>query len=95
MEEVEASLKCLPANVSPITAACGSSSASPSADPTELQANANMATNHMLHVKRPTDLMRECVIWELGLLMHQSEVNEAASIEKLKSSIHERSWMPR
>ena len=36
MEEVEASLECLPANISPIAAACSSSSASPSADPTEL-----------------------------------------------------------
>ena len=76
MEEVEASLKCLPANVSPIATACSSSSASPSADPTELRANANVAADHMLHVER------QCVIWELGLLMHQSEVNEAASIKK-------------
>ena len=36
MEEAEASLKGLPANVSPIAAACGSSSASPSVDPTKL-----------------------------------------------------------
>ena len=36
MEEVEASLKCLPANVSPVAAACSSSSTSPSVDPTEL-----------------------------------------------------------
>ena len=36
LEEVEASLEGLPANVSPITAACSSSSASPSVDPTEL-----------------------------------------------------------
>ena len=82
-------LECLPANVSPITTACSSSSDSPSADPTELQANDNMAADHMLHVKRSTDLKRQCVIWELGLLMHQSEVNEAASIEKVKV-IHSR-----
>ena len=36
MEEAEASLEGLPANISPITAACSSSSASPSVDPTEL-----------------------------------------------------------
>ena len=36
MEEVEASLKCLPTSVYPIATACSSSSASPSADPTEL-----------------------------------------------------------
>ena len=84
MEEVEACLECLPANVSPIATACSSSSASPSVDPTELRANANLAANHMLHVKRSTDLKRQCVIWELGLLMHQSEVDEAASIKKAK-----------
>ena len=43
----------------------------------------------MLHVKRSTDLKRQCVIWELGLLMHQSEVNEAASVKNAKV-IHSR-----
>ena len=84
MEEAEASLECLPANISPIAAACSSSSVSPSVDPTELQTNANMAADHMLHVKRSTDLKRQHVIWELGLLLHQSEVKEAVSIEKAK-----------
>ena len=84
MEEAEASLEGLPTNISPITTACSSSSASPSVDPTELQTNANMATDHMLHMKRSTYLKRQWVIWELGLLLHQSEVNEAASIEKAK-----------
>ena len=84
MEEAEASLEGLPANVSPITTTYGSSSANPSMDPTELQTNANMATDHMLHIKRSTDLKRQQVIWELGLLLCQSEVNEAVSIEKAK-----------
>ena len=84
MEEVEASLEGLPANISPITAACSSHSASPSVDPTELQTNTNIATDHMLCVKRSTDLKRQWVIWELGLLLCQSEVNEAASIKKAK-----------
>ena len=48
-----------------------------------------MATDHMLHMKRSTDLKRQWVIWELGLLLHQSEVNEAASIKKAKV-IHSR-----
>ena len=94
MEEAEASLECLPANVSPITVASSSSSASPSRDPTELQTNANMATNHMLHVKRSTDLKRQHVIWELGLLLCQSEVDEATSIKKAKVLLHGRSLMP-
>ena len=84
MEEAEASLECLPTNVSSIAAACSSSSVSPSVDPTELQTNANMATNHMLHMKRSTDLKRQCVIWELGLLLCQNEVDEAVSIKKAK-----------
>ena len=84
MEEVEASLEGLPANISPVTAACSSSSASPSVDPTELKTNSNMATDHMLSLKRSTDLKRQWVIWELGLLLHQSEVDEAMSVKKAK-----------
>ena len=84
MEEAEACLEGLPTNVSPIATACSSGSASPSVDPIELQTNTNMATDHMLHVKRSTDLKRQWVIWELGLLLHQSEVEEAASVEKAK-----------
>ena len=38
----------------------------------------------MFHVKRSTDLKRQWVIWELGLLLHQSEVYEAMSIKKAK-----------
>ena len=72
MEEAEVSLKGLPTNISPITAAHSSSSASPSVDPTELQTDANMATDHMLHTKRSRDLKRQWVIWELGLLLGQS-----------------------
>ena len=66
MMEVEASLEGLPANVSPITTAYSSGSASPSVDPTELWTNANRAADNMLHLKRSTDLKRQRVIWELG-----------------------------
>ena len=59
MEEVEASLKGIPANISPIAATYSSSSTSPSVDPTELQTNVNLAANHMLCVKRSTDLKRQ------------------------------------
>ena len=83
MEDVEASLEGLPANISPL-AACSSSSASPSVDPTELQTNANMATHHMLCMKRSIDLKRQQVIRELGLLLCQSEFKEAASVKKAK-----------
>ena len=46
--------------------------------------DATLATDHMLHVKRSTDLKRQQVIWELGLLLCQNEVKEAMSIEKAK-----------
>ena len=84
MEEVEASFEGLPTNVFPFAAVCSSRSASPSVDPVELLTDTNMAADHMLHVKRSTDLKRQWVIWELGLLLHQSEVNEATSVEKAK-----------
>ena len=84
MEEVEASLEGLPANVSPVTTAYSSGSASPSVDPTELQTNANRATDSMFHLKRSTDLRRQRVIWELGVLLCQSEVDEATSVAKAK-----------
>ena len=84
MEEGEASLESNPVNVSPIVAAYSSCSASPMVDLTELQTDANIATNHMLSVKRSTDLKRQRVIWELGLLLCQNKAKEAASNEKAK-----------
>ena len=84
MEEAEASLEGLPTNISPIATTCSSRSASLSVDPIELWTNANMATDHMLCIKRSADLKRQQVIWELGLQLHQSEVNEVASVEKAK-----------
>ena len=53
-------------------------------DLTELQTNANLAANHMLSVKRPTDLKRQKIIWELGLQLHQNEAKEAAANERAK-----------
>ena len=84
MEEGEASLESNPANISPITAAYSSHSASLLVDPVELQMDANLATDHMLCVKRSMDLKRQWVIWELGLLLHQNEAEEAVSIKKAK-----------
>ena len=84
MEEAETSLEGLPANISPITASYSSRSASPSVDPMEPQTNANRAANNMLHLKRSTDLKRQRVIWELGVLLCQSKVDEATSVAKAK-----------
>ena len=46
--------------------------------------DANLATDHMLSVKRSMDLKRQRVIWELGLMLHQNEAKEAVSNEKAK-----------
>ena len=59
MEEVEASLEGIPANISPIAAMYSSSSASPLVDPTEFQTDANIAADHTLCMKRSTDLNRQ------------------------------------
>ena len=79
-----APLESNPVNVSPIAAMYSSHSASPSVDLTELQTDANLAADHMLSVKRSMDLKRQQVILELGLLLHQNEAEEAASIKKAK-----------
>ena len=59
MEEGEASLKSNHANISSTTATYSSHSGSPSVDLTELQTDTNLAANHMLSVKRSTDLKRQ------------------------------------
>ena len=83
-EEGEASLESNPINVSPTVATYSSHSESPMADLTELQGDANLAADHMLSIKRSTDLKRPQVIWELGLQLHQNEAKEAAANEKAK-----------
>ena len=84
MEEGEAPLESNPVNISPIAAAYSCHSASPSVDLTELQTDTNLAADHMLSVKRSTNLKRQQVIWELGLLLCQNEAKEAVSIKKAK-----------
>ena len=84
VEEREASLESNPINVSPTMATYSSHSGSPMVDLTELQMDANLDTNHMLSVKRSTDLKRQQVIWELGLQLCQNEAKEAVANEKAK-----------
>ena len=63
MEEGEVSWRVNPVNISPIAAMCSSCSGSPTVDLMELKMDANLATDHMLSVKRSTDLKRQWVIW--------------------------------
>ena len=84
VEEGEASLESNPVNVSPTVAAYSSHSGSPVVDLTELQMDANLATNHMLSVKRSLDLKRQQITWELGLQLCQNEAKEAAANKRAK-----------
>ena len=84
VEEGEASLESNPVNVSPTVAAYSSCSGSPTVDLTELQMDANLATDHMLSVKRSMDLKRQQITWELGLQLCQNKAKEAAANERAK-----------
>ena len=64
--------------------AYSSHSESPTADPTELQEDANLAADHMLSIKKSTDLKRQQIIWELGLQLHQNKAKEAVANKKAK-----------
>ena len=59
VEEGEASLESNPVNIFPTMATYSSRSDCPMVDLTELQADANLAANHMLSVKRSMDLKRQ------------------------------------
>ena len=89
VEEVVATLKSNPINVSPTMAACSSHSDSPMVGLTELQEDANLAANYMLSVKRSSDLKRQQAIWEFKVSLCQQEAEEAAANEKAKI-IHSR-----
>ena len=84
LEEGEASLESNPVNISPTMAAYSSCSGSRMVDLTELRMDANLAADHMLTVKRSTDLKRQQITWELGLQLGQNEAKEAAANKKAK-----------
>ena len=84
VEEGEASMESNPVNVSPTMAAYSSCSGSPTVDLMELQMDANLATDHMLSVKRSTDPKRQQITWELGLQLCQNKANEAVANERAK-----------
>ena len=93
IEEMEASLESNPICISPTVAACSSHSDSPSIDLTELQADANLAANYMLSVKRSLDLKRQRVIRDFEASLCQQEAkealaNERANIIHLRKDLH-------
>ena len=85
IEEVEGSLEDIPTNISPIAAVYSTKSVSPPVDPSELQANANRAIDNMLHLNRSLDIKRQRGTWELGMILHQNESQQATSVTTAKA----------
>ena len=57
---------------------------SPMTDLKELQADANLAANHMLSIKRSSHLERQWAIWDFKMLLCQQEAKEAVANERAK-----------
>ena len=71
--ETEASMESNPVHDSPTAVAYRSRSDSPTMDLPELQANAHLAINHILSIKRSSDLKRQWTIWDFKTSLHQQE----------------------
>ena len=84
VEEMETSQESNPINVYSPTAAGSNCSDSPMIDLTELQEDANLAANHMLSIKRSSDLKRQWTIWDFKASLHQQEAKEAMANERAK-----------
>ena len=87
--EMESSVESNPIHDSPTAVAYSSCSDSPMMDLSELQANANMAVNQMLSIKRSSDLDRQWAIWDFKASLHQWEAEEAATNERTRT-VHSR-----
>ena len=84
VEEMETSLERNPNNIYPPTAAGSNCSDSPTIDLTELQADANLAANYILSVKRSSDLKKQWAIQDFEALLCQQEAKEAVANERTK-----------
>ena len=82
--ETEASIESNPIHDSPTAVANSSCSDSPTMALLELQANAHLAINHMLSMKRSSELKRQRVIQDFEALLHQQEAEAAAANERAK-----------
>ena len=69
--ETEASMESNSICNSPTAVSYSSCSDSPTMDLPELQADAHLAINHMLSIKRSADLERQQAIWDFKTLLHQ------------------------
>ena len=84
VEEAEASLEDIPANISPIAAISKSGSISPLVDLTDLWTNANRTLDDLLNTKGSIDARRQKAVWELGIILCQNESQVATSIKEAK-----------
>ena len=82
--EIEGSTESNPIHDSPTAVAYSSCSDSPMMDLSELQADANMAVNQMLSIKRSSDLDRQQVIKDFEALLKQRETEEATTNERAR-----------
>ena len=78
-----------PVHDSPTAVASSSHSDSSTQDLSELQTDASLAVNHMLSIKRSSDLDRQRAIQDFEAVLHQQEAERATTNEKAKS-IHSR-----
>ena len=69
---------------SPTAVAYSSHSDSPTMDLPELQADAHLAINHMLSIKRSLDLKRQRAIQDFKMSLHQQEAEAATTNERAK-----------
>ena len=92
--EMEASMESNPIHNSPTAVAYSSCSDSPTMDLPELQANAHLAINHMLSIKRSSDLERQQAVQDFEMSLHQREAEAAAANERAKIVTQERTSKP-
>ena len=93
--ETEASIESNPIHNSPTAVANSSHSDSPVMDLLELQANADLAINNMLSVRRSLELKRQWAIWDYEALLHQWEAETAAANERAKIACSRKGLQPR
>ena len=90
MIETEGSMDSNPIHNSLAAVAYSSCSDSPMMDFPELQANANMAVNKMLSIKRSSDFNWQWAIWDFEALLKQREAEEATTNKRARI-VHSRS----
>ena len=83
-EGTEASIESNPIGASPTAVAHSSHSNSPTSDIAELQVNADLAVNHMLSVKRSSELERQRAIGDFEASLHWQDAEEVAANERAK-----------